>query len=116
MAQKLENKISLIDLINTWFYSDLDIDFKIVKGKRIAYCLFESDVCYHHTNNNQGVTVKTFRTKGKHRRFIIIETLFYYRPEDRLYEELKRYCYTDYTLEETISVINQLLDEGYKIR
>lgn len=98
----------LIQLVEQWFSSDLDIEFTLKKGKQKFYCKFESDVWYEHINNNQGVTVRSIRHNGNHRRFIGIE------GSDKIFEDVYRYCHALYTKDELIDLIHQL-SEDYRI-
>ena len=87
-----------IELIKTWFYSDLDIQFCLKRDNELALCEFESNVYYEHLNRN-GSTYKSTRHKGDKRRFIVIDC------SDSFFESLKSWCYTEYDLEECLSVL-----------
>jgi len=91
-------------LIDYWFYSDLDIEFELKRGKGRLLCLFESDVWYEHINNNQGVTIRSIRHKGDHRRFIVVD------GDDPLFEEVKDHCHILHTKEELLALVEELED------
>lgn len=93
----------LIESLRNWFYSDLNIVFTLKRGDKELLCKFESGVWYEHINRN-GVTVKSIRHGGKHRRFVVLE------GDDNLFEEVKDYCHKLYTLEETERVLKELAE------
>ena len=93
----------LKQLIEYWFYSDLDIEFTLKRGKRKLLCIFESDVWYEHINDpKRGVTIKSIRHNGDNRRFVVIE------GDDHLYEQVKDYCHKLYTKEQLMQVVEEL--------
>ena len=101
---------TLKELIEYWFYSDLDIEFTLRKGRKELLCIFESDVWYEHiTDSKRDVTIKSIRHKGKHRRFIVVD------GDDNLFEKVKSYCYQLYTYEELMDVVGDFEHE-YKIK
>ena len=91
-------------LIDYWFYSDLDIEFELKRGKGCLLCLFESDVWYEHINNNQGVTIRSIRHNGDHRRFIVVD------GDDDLFQEVKDHCHILHTKEKLLALVEELED------
>ncbi|MBS7633315.1 hypothetical protein KEJ15_06840 [Candidatus Bathyarchaeota archaeon] len=98
------NKRKLLELIDIWFYSDLEIECELkYKGsKDRALCFFESDVWYEHINNSRGVTVKSIRHNGNRRRLVAVES------GDDLWEYLRQYCYRLYAIDELNEVVEEL--------
>lgn len=90
----------LARLVERWFYSDLDIEFVLKKGRERLYCKFESDVYYY----------KGKRRRGKRRRFLAIH------GSDKIYNEIKHLASTGkyYTKEELMNVIKEL-DESFEV-
>jgi hypothetical protein len=94
---------ALIKLINTWFLSDLDIEFELKRNRKKLLCLFESNVWYEHINDpKRGITIKSIRHKGDKRSFIVVD------GDDHLFEEVKGYCYQEYDLKQTLNVAREL--------
>ena len=87
--------IDLINLIEDWFYSDLDIEFVIKDRERKLLCVFESDVYYYEGK----------RHEGKHRRFVI------YEGDNSLFDELEDYTKHLYTKDELIDLVYELASE-----
>ena len=95
IADAIKGVTSLLKLLIDWFYSDLDIEFVIKKGKRQLRCSFESDAYYF-----EGI-----RFGGNYRRFILWE------GDDELYEELEHLTKKLYNKDELIELVEWLEDE-----
>jgi len=99
------SKQGLKKLVKDWFYSDLDIEFRLKdkKTREVALCTFENNAWYEHINDpTRGVTVKSIRHKGDHREFIVVEC------SDHMFENLKQYCYQEYTMDQVLDLIEEL--------
>lgn len=99
----MTEKEKLLQLIDWWFLSDLDIAFGLKKGRQTLWCTFENDAWYEHINDaRRGVTIKSIRHNGSHRRFICVE------GSDSIYEQVKQYCHKLYTITELKDVVEDL--------
>lgn len=105
IADAIKGKSPLVNLTERWFYSDLDIEFTLKRGREKLCCKLESDVWYEHINNSRGVTVRSIRHNGNHRRFICIE------GSDKIFEDVYQYCHILYTKDELIELVRQLEEE-----
>lgn len=102
----------LREILDRWFYSDLDVELELKhksNGEK-AYCKLESNAYYEHINDPmREVTIKSVRHGGDKRAFNVIEC------PDGLFEQLKQYCYTEYTKDETLDLVKELTND-FRIR
>jgi hypothetical protein len=98
LALKSPNATKLLELIEEWFFSDLDIDFSLKKGEEILWCTFESDAYYY----------KGKRYQGNFRRFVAKE------GSDQIFNEIEHLTKEVYDKEGLKRLVKELA-EVYEI-
>ncbi len=96
------------EFIKDWFYSDLNIEIEISKGKQKGLIILENNAYYYN-----GI-----RHKGDKR--TIIYDSDYDIEKDEIYEFLennfKDYFYKEYSLEEIINFLIVLENNNFKLK
>ena len=99
-------------LIDEWFYSDLDIEFIIIKNNKKLYATLESDVSYYHERGPNGLTIKSTRIDGNKRK---LEIDFATKKGNKLIDELCDYCGCFLNKDEMFKLLEDLENKKYKL-
>lgn len=107
----MKNK-ELQNLINEWFYSDLDIEFIIIKNNKKLYAILESDVSYYHERGPNGLTIKSTRIGGNKRKLEVDPAT---EKGNKLVDELCDYCGQFLNKDEMFKLLEELENNKYKL-